>query len=604
VALAVGGVDPARGNRMRHEQLLSALMASDCFEEAAEIVLQAVLADAEAALASSAFAGRGRLLRGMIYIHPGDGYRRLFGIEHDSSARVDDPAYFASATVWRWIVEHRCSVSIDVPLESIRPLLPDEVLRPVSDSSGAWGLPGRETRERLLSRDATHVHVVPLRTPGGQVGGMISLEASCKQAIGHEFIWTACDDRLRLCADIAAPYLCTLPPGRQPVAATDELLPVVGASTASLIEMLRVFARQEETLLLGGATGVGKSRLARWCHEQSRRRGGTFEVLDLLSVPEELQMAEIFGWRRGAFTGAVKDSPGAMARAQGGTIFIDEIDKLSLKAQAGLLHVLEERRYRPLGDDAGERRADVRFIVGTNADLRASVRAARFREDLYYRISVLPVRLPSLAERLDELPLWADYMVRRRHGEGPGEARLAPHAIQLLLDAPWPGNLRQLDNVLRRAYALALHDRGGGERDLVIEPRHVERALAYEEVAEPGSLLAQLWQAAGAFVEEAERRERAPGRARLDLELCDAFRGMVLGAALQRLGDRERAFELLGQRQTLRHRNQHKVLRRELEKVRELIRAVGGGANQGLVALLDEIDGAAEPREGGHDGSR
>ncbi|HTE51618.1 MAG TPA: sigma 54-interacting transcriptional regulator [Kofleriaceae bacterium] len=578
---------------MGHDHLLPALMASSSFEEAAEVALKAVLAEAEAALADSAYASRGRLLRGMVYIHPGDGYRRLCGIEHRSGAPVDDIGYFASAGVWRWIEEHRCSVSIDVQLEAIRPWLPDDPLRPVSDGREASGLPGPESRERLLSREATHLHVVPLRTPDGRIGGLISLEASCKAATGHEFIWGACNDAVRLCADIAAPYLCTLPPGRPRAVATDELLPVVGASTAHLIEMLRVFARQDETLLLSGATGVGKSRLGRWCHEQSRRRGGEFEVLDLLSVPEELQMAELFGWRRGAFTGAVKDNPGAIARAEGGTIFIDEIDKLSLKAQAGLLHVLEERRYRPLGDDARERRADVRFLVGTNADLRASVRARRFREDLYYRISVLPVRLPALAERLDELPQWAEYMVRRRHGEtSRDQARLVPGAIALLLEASWPGNLRQLDNVVRRAYALALHDRGGAEGDLVLERRHIERALAYEDVAEPGSLVALLWQAAGAFVEEAERRGRARGG--LPLELCDAFRGMVLGVALQRLGDRDQAFELLGHHQTLRHRNHHKVMRRELEKVRELLRALGGGASQGLTALLDEIDAPAE----------
>jgi DNA-binding NtrC family response regulator len=580
---------------MRHDQLLSALLVSGCFEDAAEVALKAVLAEAEAALADSAFAPHGRILRGMVCIHPGDGYRRLSGIEHRSGARVDDIGYFASANVWRWIEEHLCSVSIDVRLEAIRPFLPDELRRRVDDSRGARGLPGPESRERLLSREATHVHVVPLRTPDGRVGGVISLEASCMAATGQEFIWAACDDAVRLCADIAAPYLCTLPSGRPKAAATDEFLPVVGASTASLVEMLRVFARQEETLLLSGSTGVGKTRLGRWCHEQSRRRGCAFEVLDLLSVPEELQMGELFGWRRGAFTGAVKDNPGAIARAQGGTLFIDEIDKLSLKAQAGLLHVLEERRYRPLGEGAGERRADVRFIVGTNGDLRASVRAARFREDLYYRTSVLPVRVPSLAERLDELPLWAEYMVRRRHGEASGDgARLSPGAVEVLLAARWPGNLRQLDNVLRRAYALALHDQGGAGGELALERSHVERALAYEDVAEPGSLLAQLWQAAGAFVEEAERRGLARGG--LPLELCDAFRGMVLGVALQRLGDRDQAFELLGHRQTLRHRNHHKVMRRELEKVRELMRALGGGASQGLAALLDEIEGPPESR--------
>src|SRR5262249_53269894 len=142
-----------------------------------------------------------------------------------------------------------------------------------------------------------------------------------------------------------------------------------------------------------------------------------------------------------------------------GTLFLDEIDKLSLKAQAGLLRFIEERSYRMLGDDTtAERRADVRLLVGTNADLRAAVRAGRFREDLYYRVNVLPVRLPPLAERLDELPRWADYMLNRRHREAAGEgaARLEPDAVKLLVSTPWPGNLRQLDNIVTRAYALVL----------------------------------------------------------------------------------------------------------------------------------------------------
>src|SRR5262249_21320443 len=186
--------------------------------------------------------------------------------------------------------------------------------------------------------------------------------------------------------------------------------------------------------------------------------------------------------KRGAFTGAVKDKPGAIARAAQGTLFIDEIDKLSLKAQAGLLHVVEERRYRPLGDEASERQADGRFIVGPHADLHAAVRAGRFREDLFFRINILPVRLPALSERLDELPGWAEYMLTRRHREsgGEGAARLAPEAVGRLLEAAWPGNLRQLDNIIRRAYALALAERGGAGGHLVLERRHAERAPAPE----------------------------------------------------------------------------------------------------------------------------
>ena len=114
-------------------------------------------------------------------------------------------------------------------------------------------------------------------------------------------------------------------------------------------------------------------------------------------------MAELFGWRKGAFSGAVKDNPGCVARAEGGTLFIDEIDKLSLKAQAGLLHVLEDRTYRALGEAGSDQKANVRFIVGTNANLPEAVRRGTFREDLYYRINVLPVRVPPLDERRDEI---------------------------------------------------------------------------------------------------------------------------------------------------------------------------------------------------------
>lgn len=567
--------------------LVTPLMAASSFEDAATVVLEAMLARVDAALADSEYASQGRLLRGVVHVRPGDSYQRIFGIEHRSSTRVDGTGYLTSANVWRWIAEHRCSVSIDVHLEIIRPWLPDGPRRPSSDPRGPTGLPGDETRERLLGREASHVHVVPLRSPSGAIDGMISLEASCRAAMGQEFVWGICDEYLRLCASIADPYLCTLPLRTVRVAHTDDLLPVVGPTTANLIEMVRVFARQEETLLISGPTGAGKSRLARWCHEQSSCKGQPFETLDLLSVPEDLQMAELFGWKRGAFTGAIRDSQGAIARAKQGTLFIDEIDKLSLKAQAGLLHVLEERRYRPIGEESGERRADVRFIIGTNTDLRAAVRAGRFREDLYYRINVLPVRLPSLGERLDELPLWADYMLRRRHEEGgTGSARLAPEAVQLLLDTPWPGNLRQLDNIIRRAYALALFDRGSTGGDVVLEQDHVARALAYEGTLDPGSLLTQLWRAAQAFVQEAERRQHSSDP--LTLDLVDAFRGMVLGAALQRLGSRDLAFDLLGQKQLIKHRNHHKALRREIDKIRKLAEVLGGRLDDRLAALLDD----------------
>jgi DNA-binding NtrC family response regulator len=294
-------------------------------------------------------------------------------------------------------------------------------------------------------------------------------------------------------------------------------------------------------------------------------------------------MAELFGWKKGAFTNAAKDTPGSVQRAEGGTLFIDEIDKLSLKAQAGLLQLLEARSYRPLGEGSGDKRADVRFIIGTNADLMGAVKAGRFREDLYYRVNVLPVRMPSLQERLDEVPLWARYMVSRRHRERvpEGHARLTPEAERRLSASPWPGNLRQLDNIIRRAYTLAMVENIGAT-EVVLQVHHVERALDYEQSPGARPLPDALRAAAQAFVAEAQKRGQP-----LDLDLADAFRGVVLGLAIRQVG-REEAFRLLGRESLVKNRNHHKALKRELERVDALYKALGEEASPFADLLADE----------------
>jgi DNA-binding NtrC family response regulator len=300
-------------------------------------------------------------------------------------------------------------------------------------------------------------------------------------------------------------------------------------------------------------------------------------------------MAELFGWKKGAFTGAVRDNPGAVTRARGGTLFIDEIDKLSLKAQAGLLHVLEERTYRTLGADGAERRADVRFIIGTNANLQACVKAGRFREDLYYRIKVLPISLPPLKDRQDEIARWAQYMADRRHRERcpEGQIRLTGAAERLLIDQPWPGNLRQLDNIVRRAYALALVDRGESAQALTLEVHHFQQALCYESDSVTQPLTEVLSTAAGAFVSAAQARE--PGA--LDLDLADSFRGLVLAVATRRLG-RDEAFRLFGRENLVKSRNHYRMLRREVERLEALYKAVGSAASPFSDLLEGGVDSA------------
>ena len=445
------------------DQVLSTLIVklreAATFEDAAISTLAPMLAVASEALASSAFASSGRIVRAMLHLRPDDGYRQLVVLESGAAAlsTLDvAPAYLPSATAWRWVAEHHRALSVDVHVGRVQ--IEGEGATVNDHRFGEGEIAGQESRGRLLQRDVSHLLVLPLRGPRGRVDGMISLEADCRKAMGRPFVWKACAGLLQLVADLATPYLASLPVAPTGPHATDPYLPVVGEAMAQVVDLLRVFVRQSDPILITGPTGVGKSRLARWCHESSEVRGGPFEMLDLSAMPEELQLAELFGWKRGAFTGAARDNAGILARARRGTLFLDEIDNLSPRAQAGLLQVLEERTYRVLGDDSGPRPAEVRFIVGTNARLQDAVREKRFREDLYYRINVLPVKLPPLRDRPDEIPRWARYMVSRYHAERApdGSVTLGKGTDALLLRQAWPGNLRQLDNILRRAYAIEI----------------------------------------------------------------------------------------------------------------------------------------------------
>lgn len=574
--------------------LLEQLRSAVSFEEAASHTLGRMLEACETQLQQSGFATQGKIVRGVVHLRPGDGYRGLAVLEAGAAelSGVDAAeGRLTSTTAWRWVVETGRSVSIDVTVGQV--LVAGKTS--VADKRLRGEFASQESRALLLRRDVTHLHVAPLRGPRGSIDGMISLEAQCRSAMGTPFIWPECSAWLELLADVAAPFLVGLPPRPARGQAVDAYLPVVGASMAPLVEMLRTFAQQEEPILITGPTGAGKSRLARWCHEQSPRRGRPFEVLDLSAVPEELQMAELFGWKRGAFTGAVRDNPGYIARARGGSVFIDEIDNLSPRAQAGLLHVLEERTYRTLGDDGRETQADVRFLVGTNAALQTAVREKRFREDLYYRINVLPVRLPELRERADEIPLWAQFMAQRRHQSSvpDGQASLSEAAQGVLAAQRWPGNLRQLDNIVRRAYALAAMEHGGrAPRQVTLDVAHVRHAMTYEGTEEQRSAVESFLSAATAFVSAAE----AAGGA-LDLDLTEGFKGLVLGAATEKLGgNRDAAFTLFGKDKLTKNRNHHKVFRRELVRAEELCRALGEPRFP-FAALSGDGSGEGEPSE-------
>ena len=575
-------------------QLLGQLMAAPTFEEASAVALRATLEAAGSAVLASAWP-TARVLRALIHLRPQGGYRGLRVMEAGAQvgAEAQELSFVPSASAWRWVEAHKSAVAIDVGLGLVQPLsVPSAAPFVDEHMSGAEGgaFSTEESRLRLLGRDCSHVVLFPLRTPGGGMDGAIAVEVACEAAVGEPYLWPGAEGDLQLIADLATPYLLNLPL-RDTERIEDPLLPVVGASMALLVRTLRVFARQGETVLFQGPTGVGKSRLARWCHERSPRREKPFVLVDLQTLPEDVQLGELFGWKRGAFTSAVADNPGLVARAEGGTLFLDEIDKLSLRAQSGLLQLLEERRYHPMGEVGRERKADVRFLVGTNVDLAAAVRAGRFREDLYYRIHVLPVRVPSLRERADEIPAWAAYMLERRQREqgASGRAVLTAEAALKLASLPWPGNLRQLDNVVRRACSHAQVEHGDASGDLVLRERHIDAALAAEATGGDASLPGALRAAAGLFLDEAERRHAAgqPWEA----ERAEILRSFVVFSAFQRYNDVDRVFRVLGQEALIKHRNHHKVLRRELSRVGELYAELGLQPGPEVEAVLAKGEG-------------
>ncbi len=209
------------------------------------------------------------------------------------------------------------------------------------------------------------------------------------------------------------------------------------------------------TVLLGGESGVGKDLIARAIHQHSRRSSGPFIKINATAIPENLLESELFGYEKGAFTGAVVAKPGKFELADRGTLFLDEIGDVPLAIQVKLLRVLQEREFERLG---GTRtlKVDVRLVAATNRDLRAALEQGSFREDLYYRLNVVPIDIPPLRDHKEDIPDLVDHFIRRFAPEsGKAVTGITPAALKVLLGFHWPGNVRELENVIQRAIALS-----------------------------------------------------------------------------------------------------------------------------------------------------
>jgi len=234
-------------------------------------------------------------------------------------------------------------------------------------------------------------------------------------------------------------------------------------------------ARGDTTVLLRGETGTGKELAARALHDLSPRRDGPFVRVHCAALPDTLLESELFGHEAGAFTGAIRRKAGRVEMAEGGTLFLDEIGDITPAVQVKLLHLLQEREYCRLGA-TGSTRADVRFVAATHRDLEALVASGEFREDLFYRLNVVPIFMPPLRARQGDVSALVRRFVERHAGRLPGAARVVvePTAVERLAQEPWPGNVRQLENFVERLVVLAPEGPGGVRR---VGPADVKREL-------------------------------------------------------------------------------------------------------------------------------
>lgn len=256
---------------------------------------------------------------------------------------------------------------------------------------------------------------------------------------------------------------------------------IVGVSRAivKVREFVARLAPTDVTVLITGESGTGKELVARALHAQSQRATNPFVAINCAALPAELLESELFGHVRGAFTGANRDREGVFAAADGGTLFLDEIGDASLAVQAKLLRVLQERRYCRVGSTV-ESATDVRILAATNRDLRADVAAGRFREDLLFRLHVVPLRMPPLRERADDIPVLAELFLERTAANYQrGVPGIAADALNVLVQYRWPGNVRELANVMEAALLLA--------HDNVIEAKHLEALMIECAAVEPAA---------------------------------------------------------------------------------------------------------------------
>jgi two-component system nitrogen regulation response regulator GlnG len=333
------------------------------------------------------------------------------------------------------------------------------------------------------------------------------------------------------------------------ISAAEERLPLIGRSPA-MQEIYRVIARLTQTdltVMIMGESGTGKELVARALHDYGKRRHGNFVAVNMAAIPKELVESELFGHERGAFTGATNRGIGRFEQAEGGTLFLDEIGDMPLEAQTRLLRVLQQGEYTTVGGRTPIK-TDVRIIAATNRDLRQLIAQGLFREDLYYRLNVVPLRLPPLRERIEDIPDLVRHFLRKAESEGLPVKTLDNDSLETLRRHRWPGNVRELENLIRR---LAVLHSGDSIPAMAITAELREPVRTQEEGVDAETLsdsverfLSQYFLAQG---------DRLPPPGIYDRVLAEVERPLLSICLAATRGNQIRAAQLLGlNRNTLR----------------------------------------------------
>ncbi len=334
-----------------------------------------------------------------------------------------------AATLWRWVAEGEGDVVItDV-------IMPD---------GNAFDLIPRIKRTRPD---------LPIVVMSAQNTFMTAIRASEKGA--YDYLPKPFD--LKELTAIVGRALAEPRGGRRIEAEEDgsEAIPLVGRSPAmqDIYRMLARLMQTDLTVMISGESGTGKELVARALHDYGKRRKGPFVAVNMAAIPRDLIESELFGHERGAFTGAQARSSGRFEQAEGGTLFLDEIGDMPMEAQTRLLRVLQQGEYTTVGGRTPIR-TDVRIIAATNKDLRQLIRQGLFREDLFFRLNVVPIRLPPLRERTDDIPDLIRHFLSTADREGLPAKTIEPAAVEAMQRYRWPGNVRELENLIRRLTAL------------------------------------------------------------------------------------------------------------------------------------------------------